>query len=235
GLPLAELDGGLRLAGVQAGDRGAAGNQGGGDGEVNVADLGGDGEPDDVAVEDVGDEAEFDAELAEPDGDRGGDAAGADLGDGHRELAASQEAGELAVERHQVGLGEDLQQAVLPQGGERELEVGVLEDAEDGRVRAIRAQGRGPEELLVGNSLRIRRTSDAQVARLADRPLETGRPGDARADDGAGAGVDAEEVGADAPHGSSVELGDPDLEHDLLRAGHAEEVDDLGHGTAVAD
>ena len=129
-----------------------AGDQGDGDGEVDVADLGGDGEPDDVAVEDVGDEAEADAELAEPDGDRGGDAAGADLGHGHRELAAGQEAGELAVERHQVGLGEDLEQAVLPQGGERELEVGVLEDAEDGRVRAIRGQRRGPEELIAGES-----------------------------------------------------------------------------------
>ena len=41
GLPLAELDGGLRIAGVQAGDRATAGDQGDGDGGVDVADLGG--------------------------------------------------------------------------------------------------------------------------------------------------------------------------------------------------
>src|SRR5207245_2326871 len=62
-LALAELDGRLRLPRIQAGDRVAAGHERDGDGEVDLADLGRDGEPDDIAVEDVGDEPEPDAEL----------------------------------------------------------------------------------------------------------------------------------------------------------------------------
>ena len=77
--------------------------------------------------------------------------------------------------------------------------------------------------------------AEEQVPRLADRPLEIGRPGDARADDAAGAGIHAQEVGADAPQGRSVELSDADLEQDLLRAHDVEEVDDLGQGDRTGD
>ena len=72
-----------------------------------------------------------------------------------------------------------------------------------------------------------------QVPRLADRSLVAGRPRDGRADDAAGLWIHAQEISADAPHGSSIEFGDPNLEHDLLRAHHAKQVDDVGDGATV--
>src|SRR5262249_52548007 len=103
---------------------------------------GGDREPDDVAVKNIRDEPEPDAELTEADGNRRGNARRGDLGDGHRELAAGQEAGELAVQGYQVGLGEDLEDAVAPQGLEHELKIGALEDAEHRGRCAIGGQVR---------------------------------------------------------------------------------------------
>ena len=89
-----------------------------------------------------------------------------------------------------------------------------------------RGQARGPVEVIALDA-------DSQLGRSS--PGNWSIPAMARADDAAGAGIDAQEVGTDAPHGCSVELGDPNLEHDLLRAHDAEEVDDLGRGAAVAD
>src|SRR5262249_30862912 len=43
----------------------------------------------------------------------------------------------------------------------------------------------------------------------------------------AGFRIEGQKVGADLAHGSAVQLGDAHLEQDLLRAGHAEQVDDL--------
>ena len=62
--------------------------------------------------------------------------AGPDLRDRDRELAAGQEAGRVAVQRHEVRLGQDLQQRVPAEGGQEDGEVRLLEDPERGRAPA---------------------------------------------------------------------------------------------------
>ena len=62
------------------------------------------------------------------------------LGDRERELAADQEPGRLAVERHQVRLGQDLGQSVAPQGVDEQREVAGVEDAEERARRPLRCR-----------------------------------------------------------------------------------------------
>ena len=52
-------------------------------------------------------------------------AGAAALGDGDGELAAGEEAGLLAADGDEVGLGEDAEQVVLPQGVEESDQCGV--------------------------------------------------------------------------------------------------------------
>src|SRR5438128_1852657 len=55
------------------------------------------------------------------------------------------------------------------------------------------------------------------------------------AEDGAGRRIDAEEIRTNLPHGRAVQLGNTDLEQNLLRSRHADQVDDLGCGDRALD
>ena len=65
------------------------------------------------------------------DGNGRGDAAATDLRDRHRILAAGQKTRSLAAQRDKVRLGEDLHQAILTECTQHELEMIVLENAEE--------------------------------------------------------------------------------------------------------
>ena len=111
--------------------------------EVQLADDRLDVQADHVVGQDLGYEGEDGSELLELDGDHGGAARDrAALRDRVREQAADQEPGGLAIQGHQVGLGQDLGQGVGPQGVDEQREMPGVEDAEQrggpgGRDRVV--------------------------------------------------------------------------------------------------
>src|SRR5262249_50808551 len=129
-----EVHGPVSASRIQARDRRPAGGDDGAGGEVDRTGAGIDGQADDGAVAERGDEAEPYAKLLEGHGDgRSGPARGR-LGYGHGEFAAGEEIRLMSVERHQVGFGEDFEERIASQGAEQDLEIGPLEDPEDGGV-----------------------------------------------------------------------------------------------------
>ena len=145
GLALAELDDG---PGAPLDDRrDPAAVDGRPLGEVEPAEDRLDVEADHVVGEDLGDEVEDRPEPPELDRDDGraaGDRRA--LRDRERELAADQEPGRLAVEGHQVRLGQDLGQAIVAQGVDEQREMAGVEDAR----RASRRLPSCPVALKVG-------------------------------------------------------------------------------------
>ncbi len=154
-------------------------------------------------------------------------------GTGIRELPAGEELRRLAVERHQVGLGDDLGQAVLAQRVEEDRELAGVEDAEELRIRGREGRARRVkhrlDRLIEVDRLRPGAAKSGQEGcRLAAGGRGRDAPGaaDGRADDVSIAHV--EPVDADRADGGPVQLGDLDVEHHLPRAGDADPVDDEG-------
>src|SRR6185503_13698639 len=87
-----------------------------------------------------------------------------------------------------------------------EREIGIRKDA----------KGRGVRTVL------SRQTGISQPGNRLDQV-----PGNGGARDAAGVGIDVEQIGADFAQGGAVQLGQLDLQHDLLDARHAQQVDDL--------
>ena len=103
---------------------------------VELADDRLDVEPDHVVGQDLGQKRQDRAEPLKLDRHDGRSAGyRRALRDGEREHPADQEPGGLAVERDQVGLGEDLRQVVGAQGVDKEREMSGVEHAEERRVR----------------------------------------------------------------------------------------------------
>ncbi len=134
----------------------------------------------------------------------------------------------MARHGHQGRFGEDVGQGVFPQGIEDQLKVAAVEDAEKGRVGA---EGQGVFTQGIQYQLKIATIKNSEECRIGAQG-KTGKGHDGAADLRAKPVVGAayEEIGTNFAEPGAVELGDLHLQHHLLHARHAEQVDDPSAG-----
>ena len=193
-------------------------------GEVELADDRLDVQPDHVVGQDLGKEGEDRAEPLELDGDHGRSARDRRaLRDREREQPADQEPRGLAVECDQVGLGEDLGQAVDAQGVDEQREVPRVEHAEERgvpggrrRVRATHGSLARPDEAGFGPVV-------WETAEFAAKSIVALLPA---AEPMIDFPASIEPAHADTAGRAPVDLGDLDVQQDLARPGNGDAIDD---------
>src|SRR5580700_9652979 len=208
-LSVAQLELGLSLARAQSRDSEARNSQS--VGKIESADFGGDDEVNIAVGHDHRGELEPDAKLLEGDGN-GGESLSR-LHNGEGKLAAGEEAGFLAVDGDEVGLGQDLEKVL------------GLERLDHGAQVNIGLKQKQIKNVAEGLSGRERRTLSLGLgdAWRGEAAVLAGGCGSEQV-----AGAGRKNVGAELGKCGSVNLGKLDFEQDFLSA-HGTESEHIDH------